>query len=241
MKIALIGYGKMGKEIEQLAFAASHNIILKIDKNDKLHLNELAKADVAIEFSEPAAAYNNILACFNSNVPVVVGTTGWYDRFDEVKKICTEKNQALFYSSNFSVGVNIFFEVNKKLASMMSGRSEYDVGMEETHHTEKKDAPSGTALVLAKEVLEQVKRKKKWISVTGTSSPPDSKDELIIRSFREGKVPGTHQIKYTSDVDEIIIEHKAFSRKGFASGALLAAEWIVGRKGMFTMSDLLKL
>ncbi len=241
MKIALIGYGKMGKEIEQLALASKHDVVLRIDKHTDDSLNEIGKADVAIEFSEPAAAYNNILACFDANVPIVVGTTGWYDKFDEVKKLCVEKKQALFYSSNFSVGVNIFFEVNKKLASLMGERIEYDVDMEEIHHSEKKDAPSGTAIVLANGVIEQVKRKKKWKSVLWPANAVSAKDDLLIHSLREGNVPGTHRVKYLSDVDEITIEHKAFSRRGFASGALLAAEWLKGKKGIFTMSDLLKL
>jgi 4-hydroxy-tetrahydrodipicolinate reductase len=241
MKIALIGYGKMGKEIEQLALAAGHDVILKVDKNDNVSLPELSKADAAIEFSEPTAAFNNIMACFNANVPVVVGTTGWHDRLDEVTTICKEKKQALFYSSNFSVGVNIFFEINKKLASLMNERNEYNVEMEEVHHNEKKDAPSGTAITLANGILEQVKRKKKWKNILTDVTTPIEKDELLIRSYREGIVPGTHRVKYLSEVDEILIEHKAFSRKGFASGALLAAEWIKGKKGVFTMSDLLKL
>ncbi len=241
MKIALIGYGKMGKVIEQLALAAKHDVILRIDQHTEDSLNELKKADVAIEFTEPKAAFNNIMACFEANVPIVVGTTGWYDRFEEVKKSCLEKNQGLFYSSNFSIGVNIFFEINKKLASLMKDREEYNVEMEEIHHTEKKDAPSGTAIVLANDLLKQIGRKKKWKSVLGPVEGSKSHDELLIHSYREGKVPGTHRIKYTSSADEIFIEHKAYSRKGFASGALMAAEWMKSKKGVYTMSDLLKI
>jgi 4-hydroxy-tetrahydrodipicolinate reductase len=244
MKIALLGYGKMGKEIEQLALAKNHRIILKVDVEnaENFSIKDFANADVAIEFSTPSAAFGNILKCFDANIPVVIGTTGWLDKLAEAKKICTEKNQAMFYASNYSVGVNLFFEINKKLASLMNGHDSYDICMEEIHHTQKLDAPSGTAISLANDIIENLDRKTKWVNKFGEKKPETiSPQDLVITSLRKEHVPGTHTVVYQSEVDEIKIKHIAHSRKGFASGALLAAEWIVGKKGIFGMQDLLKL
>lgn len=242
MKIALLGYGKMGKEIEQQALARKHEIVLIVDENNAASytLEELSKADVAIEFSTPASAYGNILKCFEANVPIVVGTTGWLDKLNEVKKICTEKKQSLFYASNYSIGVNIFFEINRKLAAIMNTQSQYEVRMEEIHHTQKLDAPSGTAISLANDLIENVERKNKWICETAGHPLSANPDEVLITALREELVPGTHTVTYDSEVDRIEIKHTAHSRIGFASGAVIAAEWIVGKKGIFGMQDILK-
>ncbi len=236
MKIAIIGYGKMGKVIEQIAVARGHSIVLTIDQDNTntFTVNELKKADVAIEFSIPASAVNNIYKCFEANVPVVVGTTGWYDKLEEVKQHCIEKNQSIFYSSNFSIGVNLFFKVNEYLAKLMNGHSEYNVELEEIHHIHKLDAPSGTAITLANQIITQISKKQKWVN-----SPTENENELNIISKRLGEVPGTHTVTYTSDVDEISITHFAHNRKGFALGAVMAAEWMQGKKGIFGMNDLL--
>jgi len=244
MKIALIGYGKMGKAIEEIALQKNHEIAVIVDEHHAASLAPamLAPADVAIEFTRPEAAYNNILKCFEANVPVVCGTTGWTDRLEEVQRICRQKNQSFFYSSNYSIGVNIFFEVNKKLAELMNEQKQYDeVFINEIHHIHKLDAPSGTAISLAEQILQRVKRLNSWSNyASGENKPPVKKDEeLPVFSSREGEVPGTHIVKYFSREDEIEIMHKAFSRRGFASGALCAAEWIAGKKGVFGMKDLL--
>ena len=247
MKIALLGYGKMGKAIEQLALAKAHQIILKVDENNAhdFSIDDLVNADVAIEFSVPSASVQNILRCFDTNVPIVVGTTGWLDKWEEVKRICEEKNQALFYTSNYSIGVNIFFEINKKLAQLMSEQHGYEVSIEEIHHTEKLDAPSGTAITLANDILKEMERKTKWIntikSQLKTSNSKIKKDDLLITSIREANIAGTHTIQYESAVDCIEIKHTAYNRQGFAAGALCAAEWLIGKKGVFGMQDLLKL
>ncbi len=243
MKIALLGYGKMGKEIEQQALARKHKIVLIVDENNATTytLEELAKADVAIEFSTPASAFGNILKCFEANVPIVVGTTGWLDKLNEVKKICGEKKQSLFYASNYSIGVNVFFEINKKLAQIMNMQPQYDVRMEEIHHTQKLDAPSGTAISLANDLIEKMERKNKWVCETVSDTLVSAKpEEVLITALREEHVPGTHTVSYNSEVDCIEIKHTAHSRKGFASGAVIAAEWIVGKKGIFGMQDILK-
>jgi 4-hydroxy-tetrahydrodipicolinate reductase len=238
MKIALLGYGKMGKEIEQIALKRGHEVILRIDRKNAASLTaaELGKADAVIEFTVPESAVSNIYRCFEANVPVVVGTTGWLNRLDEVKVICAEKGQGLFYASNFSVGVNIFFRVNTFLAKIMNHYPEYDVSLEEIHHMHKLDAPSGTGLSLAKQVLEHIERKEKWVNNTASS-----KNELALVSKREGEVPGTHIVDYDSDVDRIEIKHIAHNRKGFAFGAVLAAEFMKEKKGVFGMEDLLKI
>lgn len=243
MKIALIGYGKMGKAIEEIALRKGHEVILKIDHLQSGAL-DLSSAQVAIEFTSPEAAFGNILKCFDAGIPVVCGTTGWMDKMDEVKKRCIEKNQSFFYASNFSVGVNIFFEVNKKLAELMNDQEQYtDWIIREIHHARKLDSPSGTSISLAEQIIHKIKRLKSWRNYSSDENklPVINDSEIPIFSTREGEVPGTHSVKYISHDDEIEIMHKAFNRKGFASGALLAAEWILGKKGVFGMNDLLNL
>lgn len=226
----------MGREIEQIALNLKYKVVLKIDENNLADLTSenLKKADVAIEFTTPKSAVNNILKCFDASVPVVVGTTGWLDRLEEVKKICNEKKQAFFYASNFSIGINLFFRLNEYLATMMKSHPEYFPAMEEIHHIHKKDAPSGTGITLAEGLIKNHGGINKW--VLGESSKPD---ELPINAKREGEAPGTHIVTYTSKVDEIKITHEAYSRKGFAEGAVHAAIWLIGKKGVFGMKDLL--
>ncbi|NPA37019.1 MAG: 4-hydroxy-tetrahydrodipicolinate reductase [Chlorobi bacterium] len=237
MKIALIGYGKMGKEIEKVAIERGHEIVSRIDlhTNDSFSDENFKNADVAIEFTMPESAYNNYLKCFENNIPVVSGTTGWLDKLDSIKQKCDKEGQTFFYASNFSVGVNIFFEINRQLARIMNKIGDYDVSMEEVHHTQKLDSPSGTAITLAEDIIENIDRKTKWIN-----QPAKSPEELSIISKREGTVPGIHTVKYDSEVDEIIIHHSAKSRKGFALGAVLAAEFAKNNKGFLGMQDLLK-
>lgn len=236
MNIALIGYGKMGKAIEEVAIKKGHTISLVIDLHNANDLTKenLQKADVAIEFTTPENAAANILKCINANVPIVCGTTGWLDRLDEIKETCLQKDSAFLYASNFSVGVNIFFELNKKLAELMK-HQQYDVSIEETHHTQKKDAPSGTAITLAEEILKINDTKKSWINDTS-----NNEIELNIISKRIDPAAGTHVVKYTSEVDDIEIIHTAHNRKGFAAGAVLAAEFIKNKKGVFGMKDVLR-
>ncbi|MFQ5335444.1 MAG: 4-hydroxy-tetrahydrodipicolinate reductase [Flavobacteriales bacterium] len=237
MDIALIGYGRMGREVESAAAGFGHSIVLKADVQQMaLSAEDLQKADVVIEFTEPASAVDNIYKCFDANVPVVVGTTGWYDRLADVKQRCLETDQCLLYASNFSIGMNLFFSINAALAKRMDKWAEYDVDVNETHHIHKLDAPSGTAITLAEQILYGLKRKKSWVK--GRS---DKSDELEVHSKREGEVPGTHIVRYDSDVDDITIRHEAKSRKGFALGAVRAAEWVQGKKGFFTMADMLGL
>jgi 4-hydroxy-tetrahydrodipicolinate reductase len=236
MKIALIGYGKMGKEIEKIAIARQHSIVLKLDESNASEFTSanLKKADVAIEFTTPETAVNNILKCFDASVPVVCGTTGWLARYDEVKKICLEKKQTFFYGSNYSIGVNLFFKLNEQLAKLTAPYNMYSPSMEESHHIHKKDAPSGTAITLAEGLIKNHGGVKKW-----ALKEKAAKGELPIKAIREGEVPGTHIIRYTSACDEIEITHKAFNRQGFAEGAVVAAEWVIGKHGVFTMNDLL--
>jgi 4-hydroxy-tetrahydrodipicolinate reductase len=238
MKIALIGYGKMGKEIEKIAVSRGHEIslIIDIDNPGELTIENLQKCDVAIEFTIPASAINNYNICFDAGIPVVSGTTGWLDRKDEVYKKCTDTNGTFFYGSNFSVGVNLFFELNKKLAQLMAPRTEYDVEMTEVHHTQKLDAPSGTAISLADDIIATLPGKESWVN-----DRTPSEKELNIKSERIGQVPGIHTIKYESAVDFIEITHSAKSRKGFAFGAVLAAEYCMENSGILTMKDLLKI
>lgn len=236
MKIAIIGYGKMGKIIDRLATQKGHEIVLKINRSN---LNEftnenLKKADVAIEFSNPESAFGNIKQCLEASVPVVSGTTAWLDKLDEAKSICQKNKSALLYASNFSIGVNIFFAINKQLAKMMNPHHIYNVSMEEIHHTQKLDAPSGTGITLAEGILENIDRKHQWIN-----EPENSTTDLSIISKRIDPSPGTHQINYDSKIDSIELKHTAHSREGFASGAILAAEWIVGKEGYFEMNDIL--
>lgn len=238
MRIALIGYGKMGKAIEEIALQKGHQVVLTIDQPN-LHeftKENLSKADVAIEFTGPHSALENVKKCLEFGVPVVSGSTGWTDHLEEMKKLCAEKNGAFIYSSNYSVGVNIFFEVNKRLAALMSPHKEYEVILEETHHTQKKDAPSGTAITLAEQILEQIKRKKQWVNELS-----DHPEDLEIISQRIDPAPGTHSVKYSSAIDNIEIIHTAHNRKGFAGGAVLAAEFLKDKKGFFTMKDVLGL
>jgi 4-hydroxy-tetrahydrodipicolinate reductase len=238
MKLALIGYGKMGKAIEEIALQRNHEIVLTIDEPNLSDFTKenIAKADVAIEFTGPHSAYDNVKNCLEFGIPTVCGSTGWIEKMEEIKKICTEKNSSFIYSSNYSVGVNIFFEVNKKLAALMAGHKEYEVILEETHHTQKKDAPSGTAITLAGQILEQVKRKKQWVNELS-----ENPDDLEIISQRIDPAAGTHSVKYSSATDDIEIIHTANNRKGFALGAVMAAEFIKDKKGFFTMKDVLNL
>lgn len=235
MKIAILGYGKMGREIEAVALEKGHEIVLKINETRSVFpLDELRNADVAIEFSQPDSAIANIKNCFEAGVPVVVGTTGWYNHYQEIRQLCVEKNQALLAATNFSVGVNLFFELNKRLAEMMDKHEQYEVAIGEIHHTQKLDAPSGTAITIAEGIIEKISRKNKWINEATTEG-----EELSILSERIDQVPGTHIVRYHSAIDDIEIKHIAHNRKGFASGAVLAAEWIKGKKGVFSMRDVL--
>ena len=236
MKIALIGYGKMGKTIEKIALERGHEIVLiiDIDNQEDLTITNLKQADVAIEFTIPSSATANYCKCFEAGIPIVSGTTGWLDHKDNIIKEMNKHNGTFFYASNFSVGVNLFFELNKKLARLMAGRPEYQASMEEVHHIHKLDAPSGTALTLAEDLISNSPGLKSW-----TLTTPESSEQLPITAIREGEVPGIHRIKYESSVDHIMIEHDAKSRKGFATGAVLAAEFVKGKKGLLNMTDLL--
>jgi 4-hydroxy-tetrahydrodipicolinate reductase len=235
MNIALIGYGKMGQEIEQILLQRGHTITLRSTRSTPFKAADLAGTDVAIEFTEPHSAVDNILKCFEAGVPVVVGTTGWYTRMPEVREACAQLNGGLFSASNFSIGVNILFKVNKELARIMSDFEEYIPSMEEIHHTAKRDAPSGTAITLAEGILENYPSRQGWINES-----TEDVHQLGIVSRREGEVPGTHIVRYSSAVDEIQLVHQAFNRKGFALGAVKAAEYMHGKKGFFTMTHLLE-
>jgi 4-hydroxy-tetrahydrodipicolinate reductase len=241
MKIAMIGYGKMGHTIEQLASKQGHEVVLTInvDNLDEFTAKNLQQADVAIEFSQPDVAYDNIMTCLKAGLPVVSGTTAWLDKYEEVKDWCLANDGAFFYASNFSIGVNIFFELNKHLAKVMSNHTSYQVDIEEIHHTQKLDAPSGTAVTLAEGILEKID------TLEGYQLQEDNqkiKDNCIpIIAKRIGDTPGTHVIKYHSAIDELEIKHTANGREGFASGAITAAHWLIGKKGIFGMSDLLDL
>ncbi len=236
MKIALIGYGKMGKTIESIALERGHTVDLKIDVDSLADFTtaNLQQCDVAIEFTGPHSAKENILKCLDAGIPVISGSTGWHTDWTEVENCCKEKNGSFLYASNFSVGVNIFFELNKKLAQLMKGHSDYSVNMEEIHHTQKKDSPSGTAITLAEQIMQEIPAKKKWVNEQ-TTDP----EALSIISKREDPAPGTHSIKYSSAIDDIEIVHTAHSRQGFALGAVLAAEFIHNKKGMFNMRDVI--
>ncbi|MDP4268772.1 MAG: 4-hydroxy-tetrahydrodipicolinate reductase [Bacteroidota bacterium] len=238
MKIALIGYGKMGHEIEQIAISRGHEIVSIIDVNnpDDFTSEAFQSAEVAIEFTAPSVALENYRKCFAVNMPVVAGTTGWLDNMPEIKEACDNNGKTFFYASNYSLGVNIFFALNKHLAKIMNNFPDYDVKMTEIHHIHKLDAPSGTAITLAEGVLENIDRKTKWALKDGSNSA----NELAIEALREGEVPGYHSIIYESVVDTITITHDAKSRKGFALGAVVAAEFTAGKKGFLTMEDMLK-
>lgn len=233
MKIALLGYGKMGKTIEQIALQRGHEIVLKIDENSGNY--DITLADVAIDFSIPAAAFKNISNCLNNNVPVISGTTGWLNQFSEAEALCRQKNGAFIYASNFSLGVNIFFELNAYLAKMMRNLEQYSISIEEIHHTKKLDAPSGTAITLAEGVIKNSKKESWALNVTNNET------EIPIIAKRIDEVPGTHTVEYKSAVDTLEIKHTAHNRDGFALGAVTAAEWLVGKTGIFTMKDVLGL
>jgi len=236
MKIALIGYGRMGREIESAAVEKGHEIILKVDKDNRFELDseKFRSADVAIEFTTPETAFDNIRACFKAGVPVVCGTTGWTGMLKEAERLCSENDQAFFYASNFSIGVNILFRLNRWLAGVMNRFPEYDVQVSEVHHIHKKDAPSGTAIKLAEEIIDAIERKTVW-----EGGPAESSDKLAVLSERKGEVPGDHTVNYISGSDTLEINHRSHNRKGFAQGAILAAEFLKGKKGVFNMGDLL--
>ena len=232
MKIALLGYGKMGKVIERIAIERGHQIVLKKDESNTFE--GLSNADVAIDFSVPKAAVDNISNCFHANVPVVSGTTGWLEHYEEMITLCTETQGGFISSSNFSLGVNLFFELNDYLAKIMAPYTSYSVAMEEIHHTQKLDAPSGTAISLAKGVIENN-------HYTNWTLDKPAKNEIHIEALRIADVPGTHTVTYNSEVDSIEIKHTAHNREGFALGAVIAAEWLAGKQGVFTMKDVLNL
>ncbi len=236
MNVAIIGYGKMGKEIEHMLESRSHKVLAFIDCEDDWSRQKdlVCQCHIAIEFSIPAMVVRNILKCFEMGLPVVVGTTGWYDRLPEIKEICIKQNKSIFTASNFSIGVNLFFELNRYLAKLMSNYREYEVEMTEIHHAQKLDAPSGTALTLANDIIHALEKKQIWASQSAKSE-----EELLITSVREGSIPGTHIVTYFSDIESIEIKHEAKSRKGFALGAVLAAEFLIGKTGYYEMKDLL--
>ena len=237
MKIALIGYGKMGKTIEQIALNRGHQIVSIVDINnpEEFQSANFKSADVAIEFTTPATAFDNYMKSFAAGVPVVSGTTGWLDRIGEIKEKCEKESKTFFYASNFSIGVSIFFALNKYLAKIMNNFPSYNISMTETHHIHKLDAPSGTAITLAEGIIENVDRKDRW-----TLETAEQPTDLPIHAIREGEVPGIHEVTYESDVDYISIKHDAKSRAGFALGAVVAAEFTAGKKGFLGMDDMLK-
>ena len=235
MRILLIGYGKMGKTIETLALQRNHTVVGKVDPATGLSFDFNTPVDVAIEFTIPESANTNIRLCLDKKIPVLSGTTGWLSHKNELDDYCKLKQGTFFYASNFSLGVNLFFKLNEQLARMMQGQHTYTVSIEEIHHTQKKDAPSGTAITLADGILKYLKEKKKWVNHESKSA-----EELVIRSFREDPAPGTHTVKYQSAIDDIEIKHTAHSREGFALGAILVAEWLPGQKGVLGMDDFLK-
>lgn len=234
MKILLVGYGKMGKTIERIAINRGHTIAGRIDLGNQ-HELDTALADVAIEFSHPEAAYENISRCLNRKIPVVCGTTGWLAKKPAIEALTRYSDGTFFYASNYSLGVNIFFKLNEYLAKMMQPIKPYNITIDEVHHTEKKDAPSGTAITLAEGILKHIDRKKKWVN-----NDTDIPEELAIKSFRIDQVPGTHVVKYSSSVDDIEIKHIAHTREGFALGAVVVAEWVLNKKGVLNMDDFLK-
>ena len=238
MNIALIGYGKMGHMIEELAIERGHEVVLRIhiDNTSEFNRENISKADVAIEFTGPDSAFENVSKCLELGIPVVSGSTGWNNRIEDAHKLCREKNGSFLHASNFSIGVNIFFEVNKLLAKLMASQPAYEVTMKEIHHTQKKDAPSGTAVTLAEQVIDHLPRKNSWVNDAKASA-----EQVSITSERIDPAPGTHMVKYSSEVDDIEIIHTAHSRKGFALGAILAAEYIAGKKGVFSMKDVLNM
>jgi len=235
MKVLLIGYGKMGKTIEAIAKERGHSIAGIVDNHNEL-ASFSGQADVAIEFSQPEAAIDNLKFCFDKNIPVVCGTTGWLDHKSEIESYCLQKNGGFFYASNFSLGVNLFFKLNERLAQMIRPYPDYSVSLDETHHTQKKDAPSGTAITLAEGIMKNQPLIKEW-HLGETSNPA----AIVIRAHRVDPAPGTHTVTYHSEIDDIEITHTAHSRKGFAQGAVVVAEWMVSRKGIYSMDDFLNL
>jgi len=233
VKIALLGYGRMGKAIEKIAVDRGHEIVLKVDVDTKEY--DITIADIAIDFSIPSSAFKNITNCFKNNVPVVSGTTGWLDKYDEAVTICNDNNSGFISATNFSLGVNIFFELNEQLAKMMKNLKDYNISMEEIHHTKKLDAPSGTAITLAEGIIKNSDKKNWALDVT------TSNKIIPIVAKRIEDVPGTHSVKYDSDIDTIEIIHTAHNRQGFALGAVVAAEWLVDKNGIFSMKDVLGL
>lgn len=240
MNIALLGYGKMGKTIEEIAIDRGHTIVAKIDLENPLDQADLSLADVAIEFTSPEFAVKHIRTCIEKQLPIVVGTTGWNDQLEDVTQFVKEHNGSLLHASNFSIGVNIFFEINKQLAKLMSGQTDYIASLEETHHLQKLDSPSGTAITLANGILESNNDYMSWVLGEG-HEPHTTMGQLGVTSYRKPEVPGTHIIRYSSPVDTITISHEAHNRKGFALGAVIAAEWLNNKKGVYTMSDVLNL
>lgn len=236
MKVAIIGYGKMGKTIEPILLQRGHSISLKINQSNiqDLTIENLKNCDVAIEFSRPESAIKNYNLCFDAEIPVVSGTTGWLSELEKVKASLTNKNGALFYAPNFSIGVNIFFKVNEFLAKLMNQHQNYDVEMDEIHHTQKLDSPSGTGIRTAEIILNELDNKETWVE-----NVKNNKKELLIKVKREDNIPGTHIVEYLSEVDKITLGHTAFSREGFALGSVLAAEWVIGKKGYLEMKDML--
>ncbi|MBB5639389.1 4-hydroxy-tetrahydrodipicolinate reductase [Pedobacter cryoconitis] len=245
MNIALIGYGKMGQIIERFAIERGHEVVLKIgiDNLADLTVSNLRKADVAIDFSTPDAAINNIYTCFDANVPLVVGTTGWYGQLQEIKDECLRRNNTLLYGSNFSIGVNLFFHINEVLAKVMNNYPVYDVQVEEIHHTQKLDSPSGTAMTIAEGIIENLDRKSEWVNELDGNPAIDvlKQEQVLIASQRIENIPGTHTVIYSSEVDEIELKHTAHSRAGFALGAVVAAEWLQNKQGFYNISDIFNL
>ncbi|MFC5282347.1 4-hydroxy-tetrahydrodipicolinate reductase [Pedobacter alpinus] len=242
MKIALLGYGKMGKMIESIALDRNHEIVLIIDQNNaqNLTIENIRKADVAIEFSTPDTVLSNIELCIEAGVPLVVGTTGWYGHLQKVKDSCLAAGSTVMYGSNFSVGVNIFFQLNQQMAKMMNNfADQYDVGVEEIHHIHKLDSPSGTAITIAEDIVEEFDNKTEWVDVKADDEVTNHQaSNLIINSYREGEVPGTHSVIYDSDVDRIEFKHIAHGRQGFALGAVIAAEWLKGKAGFYSVKEM---
>jgi len=235
MKIVLFGYGKMGKEVEKIALERGHELILRIEKNEEYDISE---ADVAIDFSVPSAAFNNITSCFKKNIPVISGTTGWLEDYEKAVTICKKNNGSFIYASNFSIGVNLFFELNDKLSRIMNSNNNYTPSIEEIHHTKKLDAPSGTAITIAEQTIKNSSTKE-WCLHTNKAKVDN---EIIpISSKRIKDVPGTHIVAYESEIDSIEIKHTAHNRKGFAHGAIIAAEWLINKNGVYTMKDVLNL
>jgi 4-hydroxy-tetrahydrodipicolinate reductase len=238
MKIALIGYGRMGRAIEEVALKRAHQVVLRIDidNTDQLNPENLKRADVAIEFTGPQSAWSNLIKCLDAGIPVVCGSTGWLEKLKEIEQYCQSRNGTFLCATNFSVGVNIFFEVNKRLADLMKNHDDYEITLREVHHMGKRDAPSGTAITLAEQVMERVSRKKSWVN-----RGSEKAEDLEIISERKDPVPGIHSVKYSSPIDDIEITHTAHNRQGFALGAILGAEFIYQKKGIFTMKDVLSL